>query len=100
MRSAIREVGRVFEVDEQEMEQTLATGRFDHTRPWHSVVQRIEGLPKHTSIHAAGIVISPCPLTDIVPLQGGQTTTYVTQYAMDALEQIGLLKFDLLALKI
>ncbi|WP_163151765.1 DNA polymerase III subunit alpha [Anoxybacillus sp. MB8] len=98
-RSAIREVGRVFEVDEQEMEQTLATGRLDRTRPWHSVVQRIEGLPKHTSIHAAGIVISPCPLTDIVPLQAGQTTTYVTQYAMDALEQIGLLKFDLLALK-
>lgn len=98
-RSAIREVGRVFDVDEHDVQQTLHTGRLDHTRPWHRVVQRIEGLPKHTSIHAAGIVISPCPLTDIVPLQSGQTTTYVTQYAMDALEQIGLLKFDLLALK-
>ncbi|WP_231563541.1 DNA polymerase III subunit alpha [Anoxybacillus sp. KU2-6(11)] len=99
MRSAIREVGRVFDVDEHEIQQTLATGSFDRTRPWHYVAQRIEGLPKHTSVHAAGIVISPRPLTDIVPLQSGQTTTYVTQYAMDALERLGLLKFDLLALK-
>ena len=99
MRSAVREVGRVFDVDESEIQQTLATGSFDHTRPWHYVAQRIEGLPKHTSVHAAGIVISPRPLTDIIPLQSGQTTTYVTQYAMDALERLGLLKFDLLALK-
>ncbi|WP_461201296.1 DNA polymerase III subunit alpha [Anoxybacillus sp. TBDG-1] len=99
MRSAIREVSRIFDVDEQEIQQTLATGTLNHTRPWHYVAQRIEGLPKHTSVHAAGIVISPRPLTDVVPLQSGQTTTYVTQYAMDALERLGLLKFDLLALK-
>ncbi|MGG3955869.1 DNA polymerase III subunit alpha [Bhargavaea massiliensis] len=98
-RSAIREVGRIFDVDEHEIQQTLAMGLLDDMRPWHRVARRIEGLPKHTSIHAAGIVISPRPLTDIVPLQSGQTTTYVTQYAMDALEQLGLLKFDLLALK-
>ncbi|MBB5355180.1 DNA polymerase-3 subunit alpha [Anoxybacillus mongoliensis] len=99
MRSAIREVGRIFDVDEHEIQQTLATGIFNRTRPWHYVAQRIEGLPKHTSVHAAGLVISPHPLTDVVPLQRGQTTTYVTQYAMDALERLGLLKFDLLALK-
>lgn len=60
---------------------------------------RIEGLPRHTSTHAAGVVISEQPLSDIVPLQQGHGDIYLTQYAMDVLEQLGLLKMDFLGLR-
>ncbi|MBE3583692.1 MAG: DNA polymerase III subunit alpha [Limnochordaceae bacterium] len=59
--------------------------------------RQVEGLPRLQSVHAAGVVIAPCPLTDIVPVeQVGDTR--VTQWAMDSLEEAGLLKIDLLAL--
>ncbi|OAG94130.1 hypothetical protein AYW79_06815 [Ferroacidibacillus organovorans] len=59
----------------------------------------IEGLPRHTSIHAAGVVISPRPLTDLVPLMAGADEVRVTQYAMEDVEALGLLKMDFLGLK-
>jgi DNA polymerase III subunit alpha len=60
---------------------------------------KIEGLPRHTSTHAAGVVISEQPLTDIVPLQKGYEQIYLTQYPMDILEELGLLKMDFLGLR-
>jgi DNA polymerase III subunit alpha len=60
---------------------------------------KIEGLPRHTSTHAAGVVISEQPLTDIVPLQQGYEEIYLTQYPMDVLEELGLLKMDFLGLR-
>ncbi len=60
---------------------------------------KIEGLPRHTSTHAAGVVLSDQPLTNIVPIQEGQQDVYLTQYSMDYLEDLGLLKMDFLGLR-
>ncbi|HYK83662.1 MAG TPA: DNA polymerase III subunit alpha [Gemmatimonadales bacterium] len=62
---------------------------------------RIEGLARHASVHAAGLVIAPGPLTDYVPvcLAPQETDVIITQYDMVALEQVGMLKIDVLGLK-
>jgi len=62
------------------------------------VALRLEGLARHASTHAAGVVISPRPLTEIVPLYKSNKDEITTQYDMDALERIGLLKMDFLGL--
>ncbi|MGE6628905.1 DNA polymerase III subunit alpha [Bacillus sp. NPDC077027] len=59
----------------------------------------IEGLPRHTSTHAAGVVLSEEPLTQVVPVQEGHEGVYLTQYAMNYLEDLGLLKMDFLGLR-
>jgi DNA polymerase III subunit alpha len=59
----------------------------------------VEGLPRHASTHAAGVVIAPEPLTEYVPLQTGSEGLALTQYPMEALEEIGLLKMDFLGLR-
>ncbi|WP_223068437.1 DNA polymerase III subunit alpha [Paenibacillus caui] len=63
------------------------------------MAQKVEGMPRHASTHAAGVVISRDPLTDAVPLQEGSETTALTQYSMENLESIGLLKMDFLGLR-
>lgn len=60
---------------------------------------KLEGLPRHTSTHAAGMVLSSQPLTDIVPIQEGHNGIYLTQFSMDYLEDLGLLKMDFLGLR-
>lgn len=61
---------------------------------------RLEGLTRHASKHAAGIVISPEPIDDVLPIYvPPKTTELVTQYAMTELESLGFLKMDLLGLK-
>ncbi len=62
------------------------------------VARRLEGMSRHASIHAAGVVISPIPLTDIVPLYKSSKDEITTQFQMTDLEKIGLLKMDFLAL--
>ena len=62
------------------------------------VAQRLEGMVRHASTHAAGVVISPQPLTDVVPLYKTNKDEIVTQYDMNGLEKIGLLKMDFLGL--
>ena len=62
------------------------------------VALRLEGLARHASTHAAGVVISPRPLTEIVPLYKSSKDEITTQYDMNALERIGLLKMDFLGL--
>ena len=60
----------------------------------------LEGLRRQDSIHAAAVVISPVPLTDIVPIQQkGQDAEVVTQFEMHAIEELGLLKMDFLGLR-
>ncbi|RBW71480.1 DNA polymerase III subunit alpha [Bacillus taeanensis] len=59
----------------------------------------IEGLPRHTSTHAAGVVISEERLTNHVPVKHGHEGIFLTQYAMEGLEEIGLLKMDFLGLR-
>lgn len=60
---------------------------------------QIEGLPRHSSIHAAGVVFSNRPLTEMVPLQKGHEDIPVTQYPMEVLESLGMLKIDFLGLR-
>ncbi|WP_188533690.1 DNA polymerase III subunit alpha, partial [Paenibacillus abyssi] len=60
---------------------------------------KVEGMPRHVSTHAAGVVISREPLTHYVPLQSGSDKTALTQYSMEHLEAIGLLKMDFLGLR-
>jgi DNA polymerase-3 subunit alpha len=62
------------------------------------VARRLEGMARHASTHAAGVVISPVPLTDIVPLYKSNKDEITTQFPMTDLEKIGLLKMDFLAL--
>lgn len=63
------------------------------------IAKRVEGLPRHTSIHAAGVIMSQEPLTGSVAIQEGHNDVYVTQYPADALEELGLLKMDFLGLR-
>src|SRR5215467_5928570 len=63
-----------------------------------AVAKRLEGLSRHASTHAAGVVISPRPLTDVVPVYKTNRDEITTQYDMNALERIGLLKMDFLGL--
>ena len=60
---------------------------------------RLEGLPRHTSIHAAGVVISKQAVDEYVPLSRGADNTITTQYTMTTLEELGLLKMDFLGLR-
>ena len=60
--------------------------------------KKLEGLPRHLSIHAAGVVISKIPLDEIVPLQLSNGVL-VTQYDKDKIEELGLLKMDFLGLR-
>jgi DNA polymerase-3 subunit alpha len=121
-RAAVRDVGRVMgvplaEVDrvakvidplhtayesmETNVELQYACQQSEAMRRVVQVAMQIEGLPRHASTHAAGIVISSSPLADMIPLQrptaGGLCHT--TQYDMDAIKQVGLVKIDLLGLR-
>jgi DNA polymerase III subunit alpha len=119
-RAAIRDVGRVLGVDPPkvdriakfiphgiEISQALQTipefrrcyEEDEKVRHWVEIAKGIEGLPRHASTHAAGIVISRETLTNYVPLQQGNEGHSLTQYSMEYLEQIGLLKMDFLGLK-
>ncbi len=59
----------------------------------------LEGLPRHASTHAAGIVISDAPLVNYLPLYRGQKGEVITQFPMNEVGKIGLIKFDFLGLK-
>ncbi|AGA21376.1 Hypothetical protein A7A1_0758 [Bacillus subtilis subsp. subtilis str. BSP1] len=121
-KAALRDVGRVFGVSPKEADQLakLIPSRpgmtLDEARQQspqldkrlressllqqvYSIARKIEGLPRHASTHAAGVVLSEEPLTDVVPLQEGHEGIYLTQYAMDHLEDLGLLKMDFLGLR-
>lgn len=62
------------------------------------VGRKVEGLCRHAGMHAAGVVIAPRPLTELVPLHRTNRDEIVTQYDMSGLEKIGLLKMDFLGL--
>jgi DNA polymerase-3 subunit alpha len=87
---AIEEVPELKELYEKE----------DEVQEIIDMAKKVEGCARHISIHAAGVVISPGPLTDFVPLQldpkGGKI---ITQYDMHAVEDAGLLKFDFLGIR-
>ena len=122
-RSLIREVGKALGVPAPEIDaftktlphfsamDELATVRDTvpecrhlpmEDEPYRTIIElsrRIEGFPRHLSIHCGGIVISPSPITDLIPLQKTPKGFAVTQYDMYPVEDMGLLKIDLLAQK-
>ena len=61
--------------------------------------KRLEGLPRHTSMHAAGVVISQKPMDEYVPLSRGSDGMITTQFTMTTIEELGLLKMDFLGLR-
>ncbi|QSH39423.1 DNA polymerase III subunit alpha [Candidatus Kaiserbacteria bacterium] len=85
---------------EMEPELKQAYTEDSETKEIIDLAKKLEGNARHMGVHAAGVVISPTPLLDFVPIQldpkGGKT---VTQYDMHAVEDAGLLKFDFLGLK-
>lgn len=121
-KAAIRDVGRVMNVSFQEVDRaakqvpggpgvTLAHAlaaspqlqeAYEHqsgTRQMLEMALKVEGMPRHSSTHAAGVVIASQPLTDYTPLQHGSEQMALTQYSMEHLESIGLLKMDFLGLR-
>ncbi|QPC47213.1 DNA polymerase III subunit alpha [Mangrovibacillus cuniculi] len=121
-KAAIRDTGRTFGLSTKELEQwsrlipskpgTTLEDVYQQSKElrsfiqetdqnqqmWH-VAKTIEGLPRHASTHAAGIIISPFPLVEKVPLLHGGEDIPLTQFTMDILESIGLLKMDFLGLR-
>ncbi len=121
-KQAIRDVGRVFGLRPYELSEWSKTipsvlhislkEAYEQSQPLRNLVadsatnkllfetaSKLEGLPRHYSTHAAGIVLSDKPLTDIVPVQNGSETMLMTQYTKDYVEQVGLLKMDFLGLR-
>ena len=121
-KAAIRDVGRVLEIPYAEvdrvaklvpnqlnmtLQQALDTEprlrELVETDPkvgeLMGIARSLEGLARHASTHAAGVVISEEPLTNYVPLYKGANDEIVTQYSMGDVEKIGLVKFDFLGLK-
>ena len=70
----------------------------ERVRELIAVAQRLEGMTRHASVHAAGVVIAPKPLTEFVPLYKSPKDEIVTQWAMKEVERVGLLKMDFLGL--
>ena len=64
-----------------------------------NISRRLEGLPRHTSMHAAGVVISNAPVDEYVPLSCNADGVVTTQYTMTTIEELGLLKMDFLGLR-
>lgn len=118
-RAVIRDVGRVLDMPYSEVDQiakripflghfTLAEAvkkdselkNFQDKYPaLFQISKTLEGLPRHASTHAAGVVIAKEPLTEYTPLYQVSEGEILTQYSMDILDKIGLLKMDLLGLK-
>ena len=71
----------------------------NRVKKWVDLALRIEGTNKTYGVHAAGVVIASDPLDELVPLQRNNEGQIITQYSMDDIESLGLLKMDFLGLK-
>ncbi|MCL2548448.1 MAG: DNA polymerase III subunit alpha [Symbiobacteriaceae bacterium] len=121
-RSAIRDLGRVMEFSVNEIDHIASLIPFEHEQSVDRALQqskelqkelsqkprvaelfnlarRIEGKPRNVSMHAAGVVITPEPLTNLLPLLRPREEGLLTQYAMNDLELLGFLKIDFLGLR-
>lgn len=111
-RAVVRDVGRVLGISAQAIDQVASRigigqgvssvstllEQADPTGRWSDWTQKLEGLPRHVSTHAAGVVIAPGPLSDWVPCSR-EETHLITQMEMSSLERLGMLKLDLLGLR-
>jgi DNA polymerase-3 subunit alpha len=121
-RAAIRDVGRVLHVPLAQIdrvaklispahsleEELEANVELQHEQMGDETMTRvldlakeIEGLPRHASTHAGGVVIGSVPLVELLPLQRptGEAVAMTTQYDMDAVKEVGLVKMDFLGLR-
>lgn len=119
-RGAVRDVGRVLNIPYSDIDRLAKLIPFGSSIPealessieLREVYEReewarnvlnfakiLEGMPRHASTHAAGVVISKFPLMDLVPLQRGPEGDVMTQFEMGDLEELGLLKMDFLGLR-
>ncbi len=120
-RAVVRDVGRVLEwpfadVDkiaklippaldmtlDKALEETSALRELEasdaRAKELLSVARRLEGMTRHASVHAAGVVIAPRAITEYAPLYKGARDEIVTQWSMKEIERVGLLKMDFLGL--
>ena len=77
-------------------------GQYETDPTVHKLIdmcKKLEGLPRHTSIHAAGVVICSAPAEDLVPLSRSAEGNITTQFTMTTIEELGLLKMDFLGLR-
>jgi DNA polymerase-3 subunit alpha len=84
---------------EQEPKLKIEMAKDDALKEVMDYAFKIEGLTSHTSVHAAGLVISDGPMTDYVPVYTTDGENLITQYEMKKAEKVGLVKFDFLGLK-
>ena len=112
VKSAIRDLGKIMKFDSTRLEEisklveansyeTLLENFKDRQELYNFIyiIKGIEGLPRHISTHAAGIIISSFDLDDLIPLQFGINDFYQSELEASDLEQIGLLKMDFLGIK-
>jgi DNA polymerase-3 subunit alpha len=120
-RSALREVGKVYGLSEARIselandlprfwhpamrqqahaaqEQLIEKARDPIEREMMAMSQSLTNFPHHLSIHPGGIVISPGPITDLVPLQHATKGLLITQFDLKGIETLGLVKIDLLGI--
>lgn len=85
------------------LEQSDSLRRFvnssDIRRKWMQVAQKLEGLPRNASTHAAGVVLCPEPIVNVAPIEKENEGLYLTQWPMQEVESVGLLKMDFLGLR-
>lgn len=118
-KQAIRDVGRAMDIDlklidilckfldsHMNLKENLSKNiklkefiKYNKLQTLYDVSSKLEGLKRHTSIHAAGIVMCRDDLDNYIPLDGSHMDFYTTGYSMEYLENIGLLKMDFLALR-
>jgi DNA-directed DNA polymerase III PolC len=92
--------GNLFRAIEQSPEaREELSGSLQIGEPFRTILHMardLEGLPRHWAMHPCGLVVSPTPLTDLVPVQPSPKGPLVAQYDMDAIEDLGFMKIDLL----
>lgn len=93
-RGAIRDAGRALGLPLQQIDR-LARGTEGHGLV-ADLAGRLIGIPRHMGVHCGGIVITPCPITEIAPLQWAAKGVTCLHYDKDAAEAVGLVKIDLL----
>ncbi len=106
VKSSMRDIARVMDIDHQRvggMIKRVIDQDIDETD--HEVVRllevskKIEGLPRHTGTHAAGMILAKQDLTKSIPLQQGSNDFYQSQFEASDLEKLGLLKIDFLGIR-
>lgn len=113
IKSSIRDLGRIQKIDTLRLNEIIrmveANPNYDEllqqfiSRPelykFLYIIRGLDGLPRHISTHAAGIIICSTSLDDIIPLQLGLNHVYQSQFEATDLEKIGLLKMDFLGIR-